>query len=68
MKKIKLSYKFLFLLGIGLLIFKQLIIKPIIGLGVIAGAIEILSWIVLGIALTNFIVEKRKNKTAKNQE
>lgn len=66
MKKIKLSYKFLFLLGIGLLLFKQLIIKPIIGLGVVAGAIEILSWIVLGIALVNFIVEKRRNRAVKN--
>jgi multisubunit Na+/H+ antiporter MnhC subunit len=66
MKKIKLSYKFLFFLGIGLLLFKQLIIKPIIGLGVVAGAIEILSWVVLGIALVNFIVEKRRNKAVKN--
>ena len=66
MKKIKLSYKFLFFLGIGLLLFKQLIVKPIIGLGAIARAIEILSWIVLGIALVNFIMERRKNKTIKN--
>jgi hypothetical protein len=63
MKKIKLSYKTLFFLGIALLLFKQFIIKPTIGLGVVAGAIEILSWVVLGMALVNFIMKRRKNKT-----
>lgn len=62
----KLSPNALFLLGIVLLFFKQLIIKPLVGLGVIAGAFEVLAWIVLGIALINFIVEKRKNKLSNN--
>ncbi len=66
MKKLNLSYKTLFLTGIALLLFKQLVIKPVIGLGVVAGAFEILSWVVLGIALVNFIAEKRKDKGAKN--
>lgn len=57
----KLSPKTLFLLGVGLLLFKQLIIKPNIGLGAVAGAFEILALVILGIALANFMVEKRNN-------
>ena len=65
MKKVNLSSKSLFLTGIGLLLFKQLVIKPIVGLGVFAGSFEILAWIVLGIALVNFIAGKYKNKKDK---